>query len=192
VLEERKFTRVGGTELVVVDVRVIAATNRDLWKLVSEGRFRDDLYYRLNVIPITLPPLRDRREDIPLLVDHFLEQMAAEMGRKVDGVSRDAMALLMAHPFPGNVRELRNILERALVCASGPAIRVEDFKLAGTALAAADTSPVSLEDVERRHIKAILEQTGGNVSQAARILDIDRVTLYNKIRKFGLRSPASA
>ena len=187
VLETRKFCRVGGNEPVTVDVRIIAATNKDLQKAVASGEFRDDLFYRLNVIPITLPPLRDRREDIPLLVDHFLDQMSAELGRKTDGISRDAMAMLMSYPFPGNVRELRNIVERAMVCASGPILQVADF---GIADAAAPAAPASLEDVERRHITAILEHCGGNVSQAARILEIDRVTLYNKIKKYGLREPA--
>ena len=139
------------------------------------------------MIPITVPPLRDRREDIPLLVEHFIERMSAELGRKVDGVSRDAMAMLMSHPFPGNVRELRNIVERAMVCASGPVLQVIDFGLVGPAPGQPAAPPASLEEVERRHIAAILEQSGGNVSQAARILDIDRVTLYNKIKKYGLR-----
>jgi two-component system, NtrC family, response regulator AtoC len=174
-----------------VDVRIVAATNKDLQRAVAEGRFRDDLFYRLNVIPITLPPLRDRREDIPLLVEHFLERMSAELGRKVDGVSRDAMAMLMSHPFPGNVRELRNLVERATVCASGPILQVVDFGLGPAAAASADAG-ASLEEVERRHIAAVLEQTGGNVSQSARILHIDRVTLYNKIRKYGLRDNAPA
>ncbi|OFW19723.1 MAG: Fis family transcriptional regulator [Acidobacteria bacterium RIFCSPLOWO2_12_FULL_66_21] len=187
VLEDRRFCRVGGSEPIAVDVRVIAATNRDLNKAVLDGTFRDDLFYRLNVIPITVPPLRDRREDIPLLVEHFIERMSAELGRKVDGVSRDAMAMLMSHPFPGNVRELRNIVERAMVCASGPVLQVIDFGLVGPAPGQPAAPPASLEEVERRHIAAILEQSGGNVSQAARILDIDRVTLYNKIKKYGLR-----
>jgi DNA-binding NtrC family response regulator len=192
VLEERTFRRVGGTELVSVDVRVIAATNRDLAKAVSEGTFRDDLYYRLNVIPIVLPPLRDRREDIPLLVEHFIERLSAELQRSVDGVSRDAMAMLMVHPFPGNVRELRNIVERAIVCASGPILQADDFRLAGGAPAAPANGAASLEEVEKRHVLAVLEQTGGNVSQAARILDIDRATLYSKMKKYGLREAAGA
>jgi len=187
VLETRKFCRVGGNEPISVDVRIIAATNKDLQKAIAAGEFRDDLFYRLNVIPITLPPLRDRREDIPLLVEHFLERMSAELGRKADGISRDAMAMLMAYPFPGNVRELRNIVERAMVCASGPVLQVIDFGLVGPAPGQPAAPPASLEEVERRHIAAILEQSGGNVSQAARILDIDRVTLYNKIKKYGLR-----
>ncbi len=185
VLEERRFCRVGSSDTVAVDVRIIAATNRDLKKAISDGHFREDLFYRLNVIPINVPPLRERREDIPLLVDHFIERLSAELHRHVDGVSRDAMAMLLGYGFPGNVRELRNIVERAMVCAHGPVLDVADFKLGDAASTAADGS--TLEDVERRHVAAVLEQAGGNVSQAARILDIDRVTLYHKIKKYGLR-----
>jgi len=190
VLERRQFCRVGGNTTITVDVRIIAATNRDLQQAVSDGQFRDDLYYRLNVIPIKVPPLRDRREDIPLLVEAFLERMSAEVGRHVDGVSRDAMAMLMSYPFPGNVRELRNLLERAVVCAAGPVLQVGDFGLPETVRAVA--APLTLEDVERQHITVILERCGGNVTQAARVLDIDRVTLYNKIKKYGLRQAAGA
>ncbi|MBL8142708.1 MAG: sigma-54-dependent Fis family transcriptional regulator [Acidobacteria bacterium] len=189
VLEERKFCRVGGTDPITVDVRIIAATNRDLKKAVAEGVFRDDLFYRLNVIPITLPPLRDRREDIPLLVEHFVERLAIEMKRPVEGVSREAMATLMSWEFRGNVRELRNIVERAMVCASGAVLQLDDFKLGDNPSVPVKVAPASLEEAERRHIVAILDQTEGNVSQAARILEIDRVTLYNKIRKYSLRAP---
>jgi DNA-binding NtrC family response regulator len=186
VLEERRLTRVGGTESVPVDVRIIAATNRDLPKAVEEGRFRQDLFYRLNVIAITLPPLRDRREDIPLLVDTVLEQLGAELKRDVEGVSAEAMALLMAHSWPGNVRELRNVLERALVVSTGSILQAGHL---GLTLRGAEMPehPASLSEVERQHIAAVLKETGGNVTQAARILDIDRVTLYSRIRKYGLK-----
>jgi len=193
VLEERRFTRVGGVEPVEVDVRVIAATNRDLGKAVEQGHFREDLYYRLNVIPIQLPPLRDRREDIPLLVDHLLEQLCVETGRKVESVSHDAMALLMEHPWPGNVRELRNVLERAVVVASGSSIQAPDLGLLEAARGeAAAGDMATLEQVERRHIAHVLAKSGGNITQAARVLDIDRVTLYNKIKKYHLREVESA
>jgi two-component system response regulator AtoC len=189
VLEDRKFFRVGGNEPVEVDVRIIAATNRDLKKAVESGSFREDLFYRLNVIPITLPPLRDRAEDIPALVDTLLERLGVELNRKVDGLSREAMARLVRYSFPGNIRELRNILERALVIAPGPIVQLSDLELPADAPARTDDT---LEAVEKQHIIRVLEQAGGNVSQAARMLDIDRVTLYSKIKKYHLReSPAA-
>jgi DNA-binding NtrC family response regulator len=188
VLEARKFSRVGGSEPVEVDVRIVAATNRDLGKAVADGTFREDLFYRLNVIPIVLPPLRERREDIPLLVEHFLERLSAEMKKPLDGVSSEAMAALMAHEWPGNVRELRNVLERGAVVATGSVIHAGDLGLAPAAEpASAARVPGSLEEMERRHIAEVLAHAGGNVSQAARILEIDRVTLYNKMRKYQLR-----
>jgi two-component system response regulator AtoC len=188
VLEARRFQRIGGNENIDVDVRIIAATNRDLRKAVQENRFREDLFYRLNVIPITIPPLRERREDIPLLVEHFVERLAVEMKKRIDGISAEAMSALMEHDWPGNVRELRNILERGAVVSSGPVIQLPDLGLPSRS----DASPrpgtlASLEEVERRHVSAVLAHTAGNVSQSARILGIDRVTLYNKMRKWGLR-----
>jgi two-component system, NtrC family, response regulator AtoC len=192
VLEERRFYRVGGNEAIEVDARIIAATNRDLKKAVAEGHFREDLFYRLNVIPITLPPLRERKEDVPLLVQHFIERLDAETGRKVDGLSTEALDALVEHDWPGNVRELRNVLERALVVAPGNLIEKKDLGLGlgVPAAAPAATGDRSLEDLERTHIAATLRNTHGNVSQAARVLGIDRVTLYNKMRKYGLRKDA--
>jgi len=189
VLEERKFHRVGGTELVEVDVRVIAATHKDLRKAVAEGTFREDLFYRLNVIPIVLPPLRERKEDIPLLVSHLLERLTAEMQKKITGVSGEAMAILVSRDWPGNVRELRNVLERGAVVATGTVIQAGDLGPihAGATESTASAAPVSLEEVEKRHVAEVLKHTGGNVTQAARLLGIDRVTLYNKIRKYQLR-----
>jgi DNA-binding NtrC family response regulator len=195
VLEERRFHRIGGNELVEVDVRIIAATNKDLQRAVASGSFREDLFYRLNVIPIRLPPLRERREDIPLLVDLFIERMSAELQRDIEGVSAEAMNTLVAHPWPGNVRELRNVLERGAVVARGPVIELSDLGLAPPAESTAEvprtgtvSSPdESLDAVERRHIAAVLAHTGFNVSQSARVLGVDRVTLYNKMRKFGLK-----
>jgi transcriptional regulator with PAS, ATPase and Fis domain len=194
VLEERHFYRLGGTMAVAVDVRIIAATNRDIKRAVEDGAFRDDLYYRLNVIPVTVPPLRERREDIPLLIGHFLEQLSTETGRHVESVSTEAMGLLMAHGWPGNVRELRNVLERAVVVAPGPILQVSDLGLTPSITAKADVAdaPGSLEGMERRHISEVLEHTGGNVSEAARILDIDRATLYSKIRKYQLKKEEEA
>ncbi|MFT3916414.1 MAG: sigma-54 dependent transcriptional regulator [Anaeromyxobacteraceae bacterium] len=188
VLEERKFHRVGGNEQIDVDVRIIAATNRDLRKAVAEGRFREDLFYRLNVIPILIPPLRDRREDIPLLVESFVERLALEMKKKLDGLSAEALAAIMAHDWPGNVRELRNVLERGAVVATGTQIQTSDLGLPARGEAPPRPGTMaSLEEVERRHVSAVLAHTGGNVSQSARILGIDRVTLYNKMKKWGLR-----
>jgi DNA-binding NtrC family response regulator len=188
VLEDRKFFRVGGSEPIEVDVRIIAATNRDLKKAVEEGRFREDLYYRLNVIPIKLTPLRERREDIPLLVEHFLERLGVEMNRDVDGVSAEAMGLLMAYDWPGNVRELRNVLERGMVVAQGKVIQAADLGLApGGAPRAEESATASLDEVERRHICTVLHDTSGNVSHAARILGIDRATLYNKMKKYQIK-----
>ena len=188
VLEERKLHRVGGNEEIEVDVRIIAATNRDLRKAALEGKFREDLYYRLNVIPIVVPPLRQRREDVPLLVEHFTELLAVEMKKRVDGVSAEAMTALMAHDWPGNVRELRNVLERGAVVATGPVIQLADLGLPSKAEAAPKPGTLaSLEEVEKRHVAAVLAHTGGNVSQSARILGIDRVTLYNKMRRYGIR-----
>ena len=190
VLEERKFQRVGGNESIDVDVRIIAATNKDLQKAVADGSFREDLFYRLNVIPVTLPPLRERKEDIPLLVEHFLDRLEAEMKRRVK-VSPEAMGALLAHDWPGNVRELRNVLERGAVVAQGDVVKPSDLGIAPAPARApganAPGEPVSLEEVEKRHISEVLGHTAGNVSQAARLLGIDRVTLYNKIRKFQLR-----
>ena len=186
VLEVRRVTRVGGTESIPVDVRIIAATNRDLPKAVADGRFRQDLFYRLNVITLTLAPLRERKEDIPPLVDRLLEELAVELKKPVEGVSPEAMALLLAHSWPGNVRELRNVLERGTVVSRGPLLLPTDLGLTlrGEEIPA---HPASLAEIERQHIAQVLKNTGGNVTQAARILDIDRVTLYNKIHKLGLK-----
>jgi DNA-binding NtrC family response regulator len=192
VLEDRTFQRVGGSETIQADVRVVAATNRDLGKAVADGTFREDLFYRLNVIPITLPPLRDRPEDVPLLVQHFLERLSKELQRRLDGVSPEAMAALVAHPWPGNVRELRNVLERGAVVATGHVIQLSDLGLPPPPV---DASPVgprgepqSLEDGEKRHIADVLTWSGGNVTQAARVLGIDRMTLYNKMKRYALQA----
>ncbi|HSD21554.1 MAG TPA: sigma-54 dependent transcriptional regulator [Anaeromyxobacter sp.] len=188
VLEERRFHRVGGNDPIEVDVRIIAATNRDLRRAAHEGKFREDLFYRLNVIPILIPPLRERREDIPLLVETFVERLAVEMNRKIEGLSPEAMSAIMAHDWPGNVRELRNVLERGAVVTAGPVIQLSDLGLPTKLDSPARPGTLaSLEEVEKRHVAAVLGHTGGNVSQSARILGIDRVTLYNKMKKWGLR-----
>jgi DNA-binding NtrC family response regulator len=190
VLDAREFRRVGGSQLIKADVRILAATNRDLKKLVESGAFREDLYYRLNVIPVTLPPLRERKEDIPLLVEHFLAQSRTEMQKPLEGVSAEAMEMLMAHDWPGNVRELRNVLERGAVMARGPIVTPMELELAPPALPAGATptdSPDLLRDVERKHIVAMLKQQNWNITRSARALGIDRVTLYNKIKRYQIR-----
>jgi two-component system response regulator AtoC len=188
VLEERRFQRVGGTETLEVDVRVVAATHRDLRRLAVERSFREDLYYRLNVIPITLPPLRERREDIPFLVQQFLDRFSKDLHRGLTGVSPEAMTALVAHPWPGNVRELRNVLERGAVVAQGNVIQLADLGLAEPDAAPGPSGgPLSLEEVEKRHVEEVLRWAGGNVTHAARVLGIDRMTLYNKIKRYGLR-----
>lgn len=186
VLETKKFMRLGGDKLIEVDFRVISATNRDLEQAVKEGSFREDLYYRLNVFTIFLPPLRERRSDIPLLAQYFMRKFSLSMNKDVREISKEAMNLLMDYDWPGNVRELRNVIERAMVNVKGTRIEVDDlfFNI---------SSPYSkpdgetLEDVEKAHIKKILDKTGWNITRAAEILNIDRVTLYNKIEKYKLR-----
>jgi DNA-binding NtrC family response regulator len=196
-LEDRRFYRIGGSEPVSVDVRIIASTNRDLKKAVEERVFREDLYYRLHVIVITLPPLRERKEDVPLLCDAILARLRAELGKPIDGLAGDAMDLLLAHDWPGNVRELRNVLERGAVVTKGPIIQASDLGLAPADLPpAAGAGPpgveaASLRDVERRHIERVLEEHEWNITRAAHALGIDRVTLYAKIRKYGLVKPGT-
>jgi len=193
VLEERRFHRIGGNETIEVDVRIISATNKDLKKAVAAGTFREDLLYRLDVVRITLPPLRDRKEDIPLLVDRFMERLSVEMKKPLEGVTAEAMEALMAQPWRGNVRELRNVLERGAVVARTPVIQLDDLGLPAKGTAQAEPAQAggvplqSLDDVERKYICSVLASTGGNVSASARILGIDRVTLYNKMRKYGVR-----
>jgi len=193
VLQERRFFRVGGTEEIAVDARVIAATRIDLQKAVAEGVFRDDLYYRLNVVRIHVPPLRDRREDVPLLARHFVERAALDMGREVNDLSDGALRLLLAHPWPGNVRELENAVERAIVTCRKPVLTEEDF-----AFLASEGAPhagweapsnLTLHEVERQVIEATLRRTGGNVKETAEILDIDRSTLYDRIRRYSITRP---
>jgi DNA-binding NtrC family response regulator len=182
VLQEHEITRVGGTQPIHVDFRCIAATNRDLAALVEEGKFRADLYYRLNVFNIQLPPLRQRREDIPLLVDHFVRKFGLAMNKRIVRVAPAAMELLQRYDWPGNVRELENAVERAMVLAQEPELGEGDFHVAPRA---GEAAPLTLEDVERAHILRVVEQCGGNQTRAAEILDIDRVTLHNKLKHYG-------
>jgi two-component system, NtrC family, response regulator AtoC len=190
-LQEREIERVGGTRTIKIDVRVLAATNRDLKKAIEDGSFREDLYYRLNVVPITLPDLKDRQEDIPLLANHFIQKFAPESNPAIHEISKDAMAILMSHTWPGNVRELENVIERAVTLGRGPAIEPRDLppNLAGgtNPLERALAKEATLEDLEKDYIAMILRRTKGHQIRAASILGIDRRTLYRKIRRFSLK-----
>jgi formate hydrogenlyase transcriptional activator len=188
VLQEGEFERVGGTQTLKVDVRLIAATNRDLERAVSEERFRADLYYRLNVFPIPLPPLRERRQDIPRLARHFAMFYAAKMGKPVGPLSADVLDRLAAYGWPGNVRELQNVIERAVILSSKSRFELPDL-LAPRAGGSPPSRPPSLEDVERQHIVATLEETGWRVSGdrgAAKILGLKRTTLEARMKKLGI------
>jgi len=185
VLETREFTRVGGTKSVKVDFRIICATNQDLEQLVREKRMREDLYFRLNVVSIVVPPLRERREDIPALAQHFLTLYARQMNRPYREFDAQALDLLVRYPWPGNVRELANAIERALVVGKAPTVHAEDLPVHLThdpAGAAGD----SLADMESVHINRILRENKWNITRSAATLQIDRATLYNKIRKYEL------
>lgn len=183
VLESKTFVRVGGNKTITSDFRVICATNRDLKKMVKEGSFREDLYYRLNVVNINVPPLRERKEDIPLLADFFVQKYCTSMSRSLAKIDQSAIKRLMEYDFPGNVRELENIIERALVVGNGKEIKVKDLPLSRE-MPADQTE--SLDDLEKQHIRRILDKYSWNISRAAKALQVDRVTLYNKIRKFDL------
>jgi DNA-binding NtrC family response regulator len=191
VLQEKEIVRVGDTMPVKVDFRAIAATNKSLERLVEERVFRPDLYYRLNVFSINIPPLRERKEDIPLLVAHFLDKFARQMNRPPQRLAPDTMELLMRYEWPGNVRELENAIERALLMRREGDLKPEDFPFQLHPSAPVIATGQRLEDVEKAHIERVLAETRWNLSKTARILDIDRTTLYNKIRKYGLREPAS-
>jgi DNA-binding NtrC family response regulator len=190
VLQERRFFRVGGTSEIAVDVRVVAATHRDLEADVREGRFRDDLFYRLNVINIRIPPLRARREDVPLLAQEFLDRLSPELGREVSGISEEALRVLMDHDWPGNVRELENAVERALVTCKTGVLGAEDFAFlarpAATTGGPALPPGLSLQEMEKQYITATLQRMRGNVKGAAEALGIDRSTLYEKIRRYDI------
>jgi two-component system, NtrC family, response regulator AtoC len=199
VLQEREIRRVGDTRTLSVDVRLIAATNRDLAQAVQVGLFREDLYYRLNVIPIVLPDLKDRSEDIPVLATHFLMKYAKEADPPIEGIAKDAMRLLLEYHWPGNVRELENVIERAVILGHGPEILREDLPahlrthrtpLAHPSQAGSPYRP-TLEELERDYIAAVLRETRWHQMRAAHILGIDRRTLYRKIRTYGFQPTAS-
>jgi DNA-binding NtrC family response regulator len=197
VLQEHEFERVGGTKPIRVDIRVIAATNRNLEEAVKGGRFREDLYYRLNVVRLRLPPLRERPEDIPMLAEHFLRKYCAETGKAIPGISAEAMELLKTLPWPGNVRELENAIERAVVLGAGAEISLVDLGL--RTIGGAASSPPSaelsiepfhegVEDFKRELIRRALEQAKGNQTRAAEMLGLQRTYLSRLLKNLGLRT----
>jgi formate hydrogenlyase transcriptional activator len=193
VLQEQEFERLGSPRTIRVDVRLVAATNRDLARMVADGEFRSDLYYRLNVFPVVLPPLRERRDDIPRLVRHFAQTVARRMGRRIETVPAEAMDALVRYPWPGNIRELENVIERAVILSPGPALRLNlgDLETA----APAEVHPaaaVTLADAERDHILGVLRETGwvlGGPNGAAARLAMKRTTLQSKMKKLGISRP---
>ena len=189
VLQEREIVRVGGNQPIKVDFRCIAATNRDLEQAIEEGKFRPDLFYRLNVFRIELPALRERRDDIPILVNHFVRKFSLQMNKKITRVSPAAMNLLQQQPWSGNVRELENAVERAMVVAQEPEIRETDFVF--KAATVPNGAPKSLDEVEKAHILRTLENVGWNQTRAAEILNIDRVTLHHKLKRYGWSKPTA-
>jgi DNA-binding NtrC family response regulator len=189
VLEEGKFERLGSTKTLQVDVRIIAATNRDIAQEVKEGRFRKDLYYRLNVFPIAIPPLRERAEDIPLMAWAFVREFQKRMGKEIESIPRRSIDALQSYPWPGNVRELKNVIERAMIVTTGKTLSVQLPKFASSE---AEDTP-NLEDTERRHIVRVLERTGWRVAGkggAAEILGLNRSTLLSRMKKLGIKRPA--
>jgi len=191
VLQEHEVKRVGSTDTIKIDVRVVAATNKNLEQMVAEKKFREDLFYRLNVVSIHLPSLRERADDIPLLIDHFLRKYAAENKKPAPQISPEALALLKRHHWPGNVRELENVIERAVTLSHHSLIlledlprhlRVESFMEAARSL----PSHIPLSELEKLYIQKILQETGGNKKKAAAILGIDRRTLYRMAARYGI------
>jgi formate hydrogenlyase transcriptional activator len=193
VLQEQEFERLGGTKTIKVDVRLVAATHRDLAKMASDGRFREDLFYRLNVFPLVLPPLRERRDDIPRLVRHFTQRFARRMGKRIETISTATMDALVRYTWPGNVRELQNVIERAVILTPGASLHVSLSDLQAAQLAGAPTAAaVTLADAERDHILSVLRETewvlGGPNGAAAR-LGMKRTTLQSKMKKLGISRP---
>jgi transcriptional regulator with GAF, ATPase, and Fis domain len=191
VLQEGEFERVGGTETLKIDARVVAATNRDLDEAVREGRFRSDLLFRLNVFPIAMPPLRERKDDIPLIAEHYARQYARKLGKRIHGVSPSAMEALLAYPWPGNIRELQNVVERAVILASGNVLSLRDFELPN--LGSDVARPTQGPGDERQQIENALAASRGRVSGpegAAKALDVPSSTLEARIRRLGIDKDA--
>jgi DNA-binding NtrC family response regulator len=189
VLEDRIFYRVGGTQPIEANFRVIAATNRDLETAIKEERFRKDLFYRLNVITFQMPPLRERKADIPLIADHFLNRFSQETNKQVDRITRRAMDDMMLYEWPGNVRELQNAIERSVVIAKGRDIRPEELPIFSMESMGIHQEK-SLKRMEKEHIATILQMNHWNISKSAKILDIDRSTLYNKLKLYKIQKPS--
>ncbi|MBF0105753.1 MAG: sigma-54-dependent Fis family transcriptional regulator [Deltaproteobacteria bacterium] len=194
VLQGKEFEKVGGLKTIRVDVRVIAATNRDLETLVSERRFREDLYYRLNVLPLYIPPLRHRKSDIPMFVEHYLRYNMRKTGKTIEPLSVSVLDMLVDYYWPGNIRELQNVIERAVVLANSPRLEEGDFLIRGPLVkkkkAAQDdthAAPVDLREIEKRALISTLEKTGGNIARAAAILKISRDTIYRRLKKYGVK-----
>ena len=189
VLEDHIFYRVGGTQPIEADFRIIAATHKDLERAIKERTFREDLYYRLNVISFAMPPLREHKEDIPLLADYFLHRFAQETNKPVDQISREALDEMMLYDWPGNVRELGNAVERAVVIGRGRRILPRDLPIFRSEYVSSPPGR-TLKEVEMTHLSSVLNETQWNVSKSAEILGIDRSTLYDKIKRYDLRKPA--
>jgi DNA-binding NtrC family response regulator len=188
VLDTRQFTRLGGDKKIDVDFRVICSTAYDLERAVQDGSFREDLYYRLNVVTISIPPLRDRKLDIPAIARFFIKKYSHSMNKNVNDISQDTLDMLVEYNWPGNVRELRNVIERAMVVAKGDLIELNDLSFFFPAAeVSSDENIPSLDDVEKIHIQKVLDLTNGNIAQAASILKVSRLTMYNKIEKYQLK-----
>ncbi|MDO9287603.1 MAG: sigma 54-interacting transcriptional regulator, partial [Thermodesulfovibrionales bacterium] len=185
VIETKTFRRLGGTKDIKVDIRIIAATNKDLAKAVNDNCFRKDLYYRLNVMTITIPPLRERIEDIPLLAEFFITEIAENMTKKIKPLDRESVEALCSYRWPGNIRELRNVLERAMILCHGEVLTVQNLVLSAGSNKE-NAAALTLKDVERQHIKAILSLAANNRTKAANILGIARSTLNEKIKSYKL------
>ncbi len=187
VIETKKFNRVGGNDVISSDFRVIAATNERLEDMVKEGKFREDLFYRLNVFTLVIPPLRERKKDIPVLANYFLNKFCTAMNKGIKGISEEAMNFLSEYSWYGNVRELENAIERAVVVGKGSQIQISDLPFGNTPTETVKSQNLSLSDIEREYIEKTLLKNDWNISRSAEILGIDRVTLYNKIGKYGLK-----
>jgi DNA-binding NtrC family response regulator len=188
-IEDRRFRRLGGVREIQVDVRIIAATHRDLREEAESGRFRKDLYYRLNVFQIVLPPLRERKEDILPIATAFITELNPILGKHIQGIHPDAVRILEAYPWPGNIRELRNVVERAMILAHGDEIRPEHLPREIRLHKGLDAGLLSLEELEAAHIRRVIQAVGGNLKKAAEVLGISRSTLYDKIERYGISVP---